>query len=75
VLLFLLLMVMSERCAICGVDEAASETCENFSVMSDAETFYLRSQTVKGCTVSDELAPGTRYAGSCMSPMYSKCSV
>jgi len=56
-------------CNVCGVDESASETCENFNVMSDAETFYLRSQTVKGCTVSDELATSSRYAGSCMSLM------
>jgi len=44
-----------------AVDNSASETCSDFRLMSNAETFYLTPQNIKGCSVTDEPGTSSRY--------------
>lgn len=55
-------IMTSESCVnLLAVDGLASETCESFDIMSNAETFVLIPQTVKGCVLSDVPASSSRY--------------
>lgn len=46
-------------CNVLTVDQSAPKTCENFSVMSNVDTFYSRPQNIQGCAVSDEPSSAT----------------
>jgi len=54
-------LVSNSYSALFAAGNSAPETCADFSIMSDAETFYMRAQSVEGCAISDEPSTSNRY--------------
>jgi len=49
------------RTVLLAADTSAVETCRDFSIMSNADTFYVRPQHVEGCAASDDPSTSSRY--------------